>query len=265
MRPYCHRCGSPGNGEHDGSRVTLDPLTACRFVPPIRKSGQAGDHQPCHRAPRVPSSTELAPAGAAIPLGKATVLRPARNVTTSVSLQGMTATPSGPRHPVPTSVSYARALVFLQAACWGLLSLLGIYWALASKSAAPDGIVVEYRPAWAIGVVGVAAALTAAKTRLGIRISHRSRGTRRTVMIVEYMMASFAVVVCLLTLNMNGGDIPFLASLFGGPMSLIAAIRLNEPPARQYFGELPGNVTPTTPGSPCDGSQRHLFALPARG
>ena len=176
----------------------------------------------------------------------------------------MTATPSGPWRPATKSISYARALVFLQAACWGLLSLLSIYWALTRKTAPADGIVVEYHPAWAIGVASVAAALTAAKTRLGIRISHRSPGTRRTVMIVEYMMAGFAVVVCLLTLNMNGGDIPFLASLFGGPMSLIAAIRLNEPPARQYFGEMPSHVTPTTPGSPHDDSQRRLFALPAR-
>lgn len=187
-----------------------------------------------------------------------------RSVGASVSLRDMTATPSGPWRPAPTSVSYARALVFLQAACWGLLSLLSIYWALTSNTAPADGIVVEYHPAWAIGVASVAAALTAAKTRLGIRISHRSRGTRRTLMIVEYLMAGFAVVVCLLTLNMNGGDIPFLASLFGGPMSLIAAIRLNEPPARQYFGELPSHVTPTTPGSPHDDSQRRLFALPAR-
>lgn len=176
----------------------------------------------------------------------------------------MTAKPAGPGRPAPSSVSYVQALVFLQAGCWGLLSLLGIYWALTSKSAPSDGIVVWSDPAWAIGVTGVAAAMTVAKTWLGVRILHRVRRTRRTVMIVEFLMAGFAVVMCLLTLDMNGGDIPFIAGFFGGPMSLIAALFLNKPPARQYFGELRGHVTPTTPGSPRNGDQRQLFALPAR-
>jgi hypothetical protein len=173
----------------------------------------------------------------------------------------VTASPSGPWRPAPFSVSYVQGLMFIQAGCWGLLSLLGIYWALTS---APSyGIVVWHHPAWAIGVASVAAALTTAKTWLAVRFSHRARGTRRTVMIVECLMAGFAVVVCLLTFNLNGGDIPFIASFFGCPMSLIAAIFLNGPPARQYFGELPSDATPTMPGSPRARGQRHLFALPA--
>jgi hypothetical protein len=161
------------------------------------------------------------------------------------------------------SVSYARALVFLQATCWGLMCLVAISWALTAKSAPPGGIPVEHHPVWASATASLAAGLTGAKIRLGVRISHRSRRIRQTVMIVEYMMVGFAVVLCLLTFNLDGGTIPFFAGIVGGFMSLIAAIVLNEPPARQYFAERRGQVTPTIPESRHDGGQRRLFTIPA--
>jgi hypothetical protein len=77
------------------------------------------------------------------------------------------------------------------------------------------------------------------------------------------MMVGFAVVLCLLTFNLDGGTIPFFAGIAGGIMSLIATIVLNEPPARQYFAERRGQVTPTIPESRHDGGQRRVFTIPA--
>jgi hypothetical protein len=143
------------------------------------------------------------------------------------------------------------------------MCLVAIRWALTTKSIPPGGIPVEHHPVWAFAAASVAAALTGAKIWLGVRITHRSRRIRQTVMIVEYLMVGFAVVLCLLTFNLDGGTIPFFAGIVGGIMSLIAAIVLNEPPARQYFAERRGQVTPAIPESRHDGGHRRLFTIPA--
>lgn len=153
--------------------------------------------------------------------------------------------------------------MFLQATCWGLTCFVAISWALTAKSVPPGGIPVEHHPIWAIAAGSAAAALTGAKIWLGVRISDRSRRVRHTVMIVEYLMVGFAVVLCLLTFNLDGGTIPFFAGIVGGTMSLIAAIVLNKPPARQYFAERRDQVTPAIPESRHDGGRQRLFTIPA--
>jgi hypothetical protein len=165
---------------------------------------------------------------------------------------------------VPLPVSYARVLVFVQAGCWALLCLLGIYWGVTAKSAPAGGLALEYQPGWDIVLAIVTGVLAAAKSWLGLRLSRRSRRIRLTVMIVEYLMAGFAVAVCLLTFDTSAGDVPFFACLFGLPLSLIAAILLNGPDARQYFGGLPDHVASATRASRRLGGQRHLFAIPRR-
>jgi hypothetical protein len=180
----------------------------------------------------------------------------------NVSLRDMTTSPTRPERTTPMSVSYARALLFLQATCWALMCLVAIFWALTAKSAPPGGIPLWHHPVWAFATASVAATLAGAKIWLGVRISHRSRKIRQTVMIAEYMMVGFAVVLCLLTFNLDGGTLPFLAGIVGGIMSFIAAIELNEPPATQYFAEPRGQVTPTIPETRHDGGQPPLFTIP---
>ena len=119
--------------------------------------------------------------------------------------------------------------MFLQAGCWGVMSLVAIYWAVTTKSAPPGGIPLWHHPGWDFGVAAMCGALTGAKARLGTRISHPSGGTRWKVIVVECLMVGFAVVLCLLTFNLDGGSIPFCAGAVGGIMSLVAAILLTRP------------------------------------
>jgi hypothetical protein len=81
--------------------------------------------------------------------------------------------------------------------------------------------------------------------------------------VVEWLMVGFAVVLCLLTFNLDGGFIPFCAGAVGGIMSLVAAILLTRPPARQYFARPRSDRAPTN-SVPPGGSDGQLFTIPAR-
>jgi hypothetical protein len=75
-------------------------------------------------------------------------------------------------------------------------------------------------------------------------------------------MAGFGAVLCLLTANLDGGFIPFCAGFGGGILSLVAAIWLTKPPARQYFARPSSGVTLAKPASrPSDGASARFWRL----
>jgi MFS family permease len=115
------------------------------------------------------------------------------------------------------------------------MCVVAILLALSARSATPGGLALVHDPGLAFGASGVAAALAGAKGWLARRISRRQVRTRRAVIVVEWLMAGFGGVLCLLTANLDGGLLPFCAGLGGGGLSLAAAIWLNGPPARQYL------------------------------
>jgi hypothetical protein len=140
-------------------------------------------------------------------------------------------------------VIYARSLLYVQAFIWGLICVEAILLGTSTWSATPANSPLhqlQHVPALALGAAGV---LAAAKAWLGRRISRRSSGTRQAVIVVECLMACVGVGLCFLTANLDGGLLPFCAGFFGGNMSLVAAIGLTRPPARQYFATPSSKVT----------------------
>jgi len=127
---------------------------------------------------------------------------------------------------MPQSVSYARALLYLQASIWGLLCVAAIV--NATSSSPWSG------PALTIGAAGTCGALAGAKTWLGHRISRGSDRTRHGVIVVETLMACLGALLTLISV-IPGGAILAMPSLVGGGLSLAAVIVLMQPPARQYF------------------------------
>src|SRR5258708_2868873 len=138
-----------------------------------------------------------------------------------VNVQDVTDSPAGPTPPtplvpavdrlMPRSVSYARALLYLQASIWGLVCVVAILLALSARSASlarSPLYELSHDPALAFGAAGVAAALAGAKAWLGHRIYRGSNRTRQTVIVVECLMACLGAVLCFLTANLDGGFIP---------------------------------------------------------
>jgi hypothetical protein len=162
---------------------------------------------------------------------------------------------------MPAAVSYARAILYLQASIWGLLCLAGTV-----SAAEPHPIIF---PAGMLAASGVAGALAGTKARLGFRISRGGDVTRRAVVMVESCMACLGALMVML-LIVPGSGLPSLASLVGGGLSLAAAIGLAQPPAKRYFATRSGEVTPAiSPAHPDDGGGTlfwHLTpAVPAPG
>lgn len=142
------------------------------------------------------------------------------------------------------------------------MCIVAMLLAFSARSATPGGSPLVHDSILAFGASGVAAALAGAKAWLGSRISHRSVRTRQTVIVVECLMAGFGAVLCLLTANLDGGFIPFCAGFGGGIMSLVAAIWLTRPPARQYFARPGSGVTLANPASrPGDGASAPFWRL----
>ena len=127
---------------------------------------------------------------------------------------------------MPQSVSYARALLYLQASIWGLLCVGAIVNATSSSP--------WLDPALTIGAAGTCGALAGAKAWLGHRISRGSDRTRQGAIVVEMLMACLGALLTLLS-GTPGGAILAVPCLVGGGLSLAAVIMLMQPPARQYF------------------------------
>jgi hypothetical protein len=135
---------------------------------------------------------------------------------------------TGAQWPAPSSVSYARGLLFVQAFIWGLLGAAAIVNAVESYPLFGTG--------WTIAVVGVCCVLAAVKAWLGARVPRGLHWTRQEVIVTEFAMTAFAIVLCLVTFNLNLPEgLAFFAGFAGGIMSLVAAAWLATPPARQFF------------------------------
>ena len=85
------------------------------------------------------------------------------------------------------------------------------------------------------GGAAAAAAFAEAKAWLGYRIAGGSGAIRRAVITVQYLMAWLGALLTLLSANLDGGTLPFLACLVGGSLSLAAASTLTRPPARDTW------------------------------
>jgi len=127
-------------------------------------------------------------------------------------------------------VEFARGLLFVQASIWGLLGAVAIISAADSYPLFGWG--------WTIAVIGVCCVLAPAKGWLGVRVPRGLLWTRQAVIVAELAMTVFAIVLCLVTFNL---DLPvglaFFAGFAGGIMSLVAAAWLATPPARQFFAK----------------------------
>jgi hypothetical protein len=131
------------------------------------------------------------------------------------------------RQPRPGPVSYARWLLFLQASIWGLLCVGAIV-----NSAHPKP---WFDPAFTTSAAIICGLLAAAETWLGLSMPRGSDKMRHAVIALESFMACLGAVLTLFFAIPQGGFIPAVACLSGGGMSLVAAIGLIRPPARQHF------------------------------
>jgi hypothetical protein len=139
---------------------------------------------------------------------------------------------------MPSSVSYAQGLLFVQAFIWGLLGAAAIV-----NAAEPSPVLGT---GWTIAVVGVGCVLAAAKAWLGVRVPRGLRWVRQAVIVTEFAMTAFAIVLCVATFNLEfPAGLAFFAGFAGGIMSLVAAAGLASPSARQFFsrgGRLDGKL-----------------------
>ena len=76
-------------------------------------------------------------------------------------------------------------------------------------------------------------------------------------------MAGLGALLTLPAAVPEGGGIPALACLVGGGLSLLAAIGLTKPPARQYFAAPSREVTQANPTSRADHGTE--FSVPRSG
>lgn len=141
---------------------------------------------------------------------------------------------------LPTSVRYARSLLFLQGGIWAWLAA-----ASTVTGAAMVGEVLAGHRASGAAIAGAAAlsaaALTglfaATKIRLAIRLRDGRDRTRKTAVGVEVAMTCLGALMTTAA-DPSGGmpaDMVTLAALVGGGLSAAAAIGLLRRPARQYF------------------------------
>ncbi len=137
---------------------------------------------------------------------------------------------------MPPAVSFARALLYLQASIWGLLCVVVIY------ALHPSG-----HTALALSAAAVLGALAGAKAWLGQRLSRRADWTRQVVVVVEWAMGCGGALLTFPLLVPNGGVMLAVPFAVGSGLSLIAAIGLTKPPARQYFSRPSSEVTREKP------------------
>jgi len=149
---------------------------------------------------------------------------------------------AGAQWPAPSSVRYARGLLFVQASIWALMAVAAIVNSVESYPWFGTG--------WTIAVVGVCSVLAAAKAWLGVRVPRGLNWTRQAVIVTEFAMTGFAIVLCLASFNL---DLPvglaFFAGFVGGILSLVAAAWLARPSVRQFFargGRLDGRLIALT-------------------
>jgi hypothetical protein len=159
----------------------------------------------------------------------------------------------------PASVIYPQTLLYIQAGCWGVVSLAGLVWfpVVMGDSISP-GEEVEM-----LALLALVGGLAAAKAMLGQRIDRiRSRGTWLAVIITELAMTCFG----LLWLFIPAFGFIMLGFI-GAILSLAAVLCMTRPRARQYFfdpGMRPVNPDPRALSGPSSFSQlaltRHALA-----